>query len=113
DVVVDPAELELDAVSEAALESDTNARRNVEVLREFAQREPSGKRRVVELRFRTSPVAILGEERVEAVEVVRNELVANDCGRVRAEPTEEREVLPCGVVFRSVGYRGIGLAEVP
>ena len=34
DVVVDPAELELDPASEAALATDTNARRNVEVLRE-------------------------------------------------------------------------------
>src|SRR5437867_8313003 len=40
DVAVDPAELELDPVSEAALEHDTNARRNVEVLRDFASRPP-------------------------------------------------------------------------
>src|SRR5919198_1721661 len=91
DIVVDPAVLELDPASEAALESDTNARRNVEVLREFAQRGRSGKRRAVELRFLTSPVAILGDGRVEAIEVVRNELVADERGRVRAEPTDERE----------------------
>ena len=113
DIVVDPAELELDPASEAALESDTNARRNVEVLREFAAREPAGKRRLVELRFRVSPVAVLGEERVEGIEIVRNELVADERGRVRAVTTEERETVPCGVVFRSVGYRGIGLAGLP
>ena len=113
DIVVDPAVLELDPASEAALESDTNARRNVEVLREFAQRGRSGKRRAVELRFLTSPVAILGDGRVEAIEVVRNELVADERGRVRAEPTDEREVIPCGVVFRSVGYRGVGLDGMP
>src|SRR2546426_3821860 len=39
DVAVDPAELELDPVSEAALEHDTNARRNLEVLRDFAARQ--------------------------------------------------------------------------
>ena len=34
-------------------------------------------------------------------------------GRVRAVPTEEREVIPCGVVFRSVGYRGVAVPGVP
>jgi ferredoxin--NADP+ reductase len=32
---------------------------------------------------------------------------------VRAVPTEEREVLPCGIVFRSVGYRGMGIPGLP
>src|SRR5262245_30862406 len=35
DVAVDPAEIDLDPVSEASLEHDTNARRNVEGLREY------------------------------------------------------------------------------
>ncbi len=113
DVVVDPADLELDPVSEAALESDTNARRNLEVLREYAAREPVGKPKTLRLRFCASPVAILGADRVEAVEVVRNELVADDRGRIRAVPTEERETIPCGLVFRSVGYQGIPLPGVP
>ena len=113
DVIVDPAELELDPVSEAALEHDTNARRNVEVLREYAAREPAGKKRTIRLRFAVSPVAILGEERVEGVEIVRNELVADDAGAVRAVATEERETIPCGIVFRSVGYLGVALPGVP
>ncbi len=58
DVVVDPAELELDAASEAELEAASNVvQRNVEILREFATHHPSGKPRVVRLRFRVSPVA--------------------------------------------------------
>src|SRR3990172_7278130 len=86
DVVVDPADLELDPVSEAALESHTNARRNLEVLREYAAREGGGEPRTLRLRVCVSPVAILGAGRVEAVEVVRNELVADDRGRSRAGP---------------------------
>jgi len=114
DVAVHPADLELDPASEAALEAGTAiARRNVEVLRGFASRTPAGRPRLVRLRFCVSPVAILGEKRVEAVEVVRNELGAGPDGAVRAVPTEAREVLPCGVVFRSVGYRGLGLDGIP
>jgi ferredoxin--NADP+ reductase len=114
DVVVDPADLELDAASREALEHDRErARRNVEILREFAARPPAGKAKTLRLRFLVSPVAILGNGRVEAVEVVRNELVAGADGRIAAVPTGERELIPCSLVFRSVGYRGVGLPGVP
>ncbi len=113
DVVVDPADLVLDPASEKALADDTNARRNVEVLRAYAAREPAGKRRIVRLRFAVSPVALRGEGRAEAIDVVRNELVADESGRVRAVPTDERETIPCGIVFRSIGYLGVPLPGVP
>ena len=114
DVLVDAADLELDPASEAALAEDTAiARRNVDVLREYVTREPTGKPRTIRLRFKVSPVAILGEERVEAVEVVRNELVADATGRIRAVATGERETIPCGIVLRSVGYQGVPVPGVP
>ena len=46
DVIVDPAEVELDPASAAFLESDEadkTTRVNVETLREFSQRTPEGK----------------------------------------------------------------------
>jgi ferredoxin--NADP+ reductase len=114
DVVVDAADLELDAASAAALEEDRErARRNVEFLREYAARPLGGKPRRIGLRFLVSPVAILGRERVEAVEVVRNRLDQDERGRIVAVPTDERETIPCGLVFRSVGYRGVPLPGLP
>jgi ferredoxin--NADP+ reductase len=114
DIAVDPAELELDPASEAELDAGSNiVHRNWEVLRELAGREAAGKPRTVRLRFRVSPVGILGEERVEAVEIVRNRLEPDERGRVRAVPTDEREVIPCGILFRSVGYHGVPLPGVP
>jgi ferredoxin--NADP+ reductase len=111
--IVDPRDLELDAASEAELEADRErARRNVDLLHEYAGREPEGKPRRIVLRFLSSPMAILGEERVEAIEVVRNELVEED-GRIVARPTGEMEVIPCGLVLRSVGYKGVPLPGVP
>ena len=113
DVVIDPADLELDDASTASLEHDTNARRNVEVLREYAARKPAGRSRVIRLRFAVSPIAIHGDQRVEAIEIVRNRLVVEENGRVGAEPTDEHETIPCGIVFRSVGYLGVELPGVP
>ncbi len=42
DLIVDPADLELDPASEAALEDDAMAQRNLAVLREVAAAEPGG-----------------------------------------------------------------------
>ena len=112
DVVVDPAELELDPLSEASLEHDTNSQRNMEVLKGFAAREPTGRGVTVRLRFLASPVAIHGDDRVEAIELVRNTLEEQG-GRLVSVPTGEHETFECGLVFRSVGYRGVGLPELP
>jgi ferredoxin--NADP+ reductase len=109
DILVDPADLELDPASAAELEAAApTVKRSVGYLRDYASREPAGKPRAIRLRFLSSPVAILGEERVEAIELVRNELVDG-----RAVPTEDREIIPCGIVFRSVGYQGVPLPGVP
>jgi len=84
----------------------------MEVLKGFAAREPTGKTVTVRLRFLASPVAIHGAHRVESVELVRNRLEEQG-GRLVAVPTGEHETLDCGLVFRSVGYRGVGLPELP
>jgi ferredoxin--NADP+ reductase len=109
DVVVDPRELESVVAGEHA---DARVRRNLEALERFAAREPTGKPKAVRLRFLVSPVAIYGDGRVEAVEIVRNRLEQRD-DRLVAVPTDEHETIPCGLVFRSVGYRGVALPDVP
>jgi ferredoxin--NADP+ reductase len=112
DIAVDPADLDLDPASAASLEHDTNSRRNLEVLREFAERGPTGKPVTLRLRFLLSPVSIHGDGKVEAIELVRNRLEERDGGLV-AVPTDERETIDCQLVFRSVGYLGVALPDLP
>jgi ferredoxin/flavodoxin---NADP+ reductase len=114
DVIVDPADLVLDAASEAALEADrARARRNVDILRDFAARKPEGKPKRLLLRFCVSPMQILGEGKVEAIEICLNSLVLGEDGTIRAVPTNKTQLIPCGIVLRSVGYRGVALPGVP
>jgi ferredoxin/flavodoxin---NADP+ reductase len=116
DVDVDAAELELDQLSRAHLESeeaDITTRKNVEILAEFSRRPPEGKRKRIALRFLRSPVAIEGDRRVERVIVARNELYRDDSGGIRARDTGERETIECGLVLRSIGYAGLALEGVP
>jgi ferredoxin/flavodoxin---NADP+ reductase len=107
DVIVAPEGLE------DAEPTDTNSERNLAVLREYAKRVPEGKPKRLVLRFLASPVAITGTGKVEAIELVRNRLETDAGGTPRAVATGERETLACGIVFRSVGYRGVALPGVP
>jgi ferredoxin--NADP+ reductase len=118
DVVVDPADLELDEHSAAWLEAegDPTAKRNVEILREYAAREPRGASHRIDLRFLRSPVEILGEGEdgpVTGIRVVHNRIERAADGRLRAVATEREEVIECGLVLRSIGYRGRALPGVP
>ena len=86
-------------------------RRNVEILQGFAARPPGSAGRRISLKFLRSPVEILGEGEdgpVTGIRVVRNRLENG-----RAVPTGEEEVLGCGLVFRSIGYRGRPIDDVP
>jgi ferredoxin/flavodoxin---NADP+ reductase len=116
DIDIDAAEMELDELSREWLESDdadpTN-RRNVEIFTDFSQREPEGKPQKIALRFLRSPVEIQGDGRVERIVVGRNELQRDDSGRIRAVDTGERETIECGLVLRSIGYKGIPIEGIP
>jgi ferredoxin--NADP+ reductase len=117
DIYVLPAEAELDELSRAELErtQDRLALKKVEILQSFAQRPDEDKLRQLVVRFLVSPIEILGDEkgRVRAIKLVKNKLYATEAGTLRAEPTGEYEELPVGLVFRSVGYRGVPLPGVP
>ena len=115
DVVVDPAELALGPAVEAHLAAEPNRTRdrNLEILREYAAREPTGAARRIVLHFLVSPAEILGSERVEALVVVHNELYESEDGSLRPQPTERRTTLPVGLVFRAIGYQGVPLPGIP
>src|SRR3954470_21577727 len=119
DIQVSPDDVELDPVSREWLDDEGTftARKNVELLQEFARRpapEGGSGRRRGELRFLSSPVEIRGSDRVEAIDVRRNQIVRADDGSLRARPADEPpETIECGLVLRSVGYRGVPLPDVP
>jgi len=116
DLIVRPEEVELDPVSRAALEasSDRATTKKIEILQEYARRAPTGKRKRLFVRFLVSPVEVLGDGRghVRALRLVKNRLEASDRGP-QAKPTGAYEEIPAGLVFRSVGYKGVALPGVP
>ena len=115
DIHIDPAEIELDALSREFLESeaDITARKNVEIFEQFAAKPPQGKPKRIVLRFLASPIEIQGDGKVERIVVGRNELQRDDSGAIRPHDTGEREEIETGLVLRSIGYKGTGVDGVP
>lgn len=109
DIVVRPEELQLDEKSAASIAGEPALLKNLEVLREFAAKPLTGKPRRVHLRFLVSPVAILGEGRVQKLRLEKNRLDEH----LNAVGTGEFEELEVGMVLRSVGYKGVPLPGVP
>ncbi|HEY2825785.1 MAG TPA: NADP oxidoreductase [Gemmatimonadales bacterium] len=114
DVDVRSAELE-GASGTAGVDDDRLLAKKVEILRELSTRERTGKPRLLSLRFLVSPVALTAgpDGKVGGVRLMRNALAQGADGGWRAEPTGQEETLPAQLVFRSVGYHGVPLADVP
>lgn len=116
DVVIHEAEAELDpeSVREVEASDDKNVAKNVQAIEELAKRDLQGRDKTLTIRFLVSPTEILGQAgKVQAIRLVRNELYRADDGSLRARSTDETEDIPVGLVFRSVGYKGVALADVP
>jgi ferredoxin--NADP+ reductase len=118
DVIVDPADMELDAESAAHLASDASgktARRNVEILSDYAAREPAGRTHRIVLRFLRSPLEVIVDDagRVAGLRVGINRIERREDGSLAAVGTGEEETIDCGVILRSIGYRGRPVDGLP
>jgi len=113
-VVVDPMELDLNDASRAELEvlKWREARKNYELLKEAAGRAAGRKRRRLLIQFLRGPRELVGDARVDGVMLERN-LLSGDAGAQKASGTGVMELVACGTLFRSVGYRGVALPGVP
>ncbi|MEE2030987.1 4Fe-4S binding protein [Rhodococcus chondri] len=115
DVIVDPAEVELDPVSQAVLDDPEVAPWTTLKVRQvegFAAATPNPANKRIVLRYLASPVEIGGDGKVDSITLERNELVEVD-GRLEARPTGQTETLETGLVLRSIGYRGTPVPDLP
>lgn len=116
DTITLPEEVQLDALSKAELErtKDRATTKKVEILQGYALRKPDGKSRKLAIRFLVSPVELIGDGngRVVKMRLVKNVLYTTEAGTISPKATDQFEELPVGLVFRSVGYRGVPLPGV-
>ena len=116
DVYVVPDEAEIDELSQASLaDADRATSRKIEIIESYAGRPSTGKSRKITVRFLVSPTELIADEngKVAKMRLVKNELYKTDSGTMRPRATERFEEIPVGLVFRSIGYRGVPLEGVP
>jgi ferredoxin/flavodoxin---NADP+ reductase len=109
DVIIDPEDLELDPSSQAVVQQNKVAARNLAVLKEWEARPLLGASRRISFHFWSRPTKIIGTDRVTAVEVERTMIDSE--GFVVG--IDRRPDLVADLVVRSVGYRGLPLPGVP
>jgi len=109
DVLVDARELDLDDAGQRLVADDPVLRRNMDVLREWAERPPTGRTRQVHVRFLQRPVEVLGDTHVTGLRLERTLLDAAGY----ASGTGELTTLDVQMVLRSVGYRGLPVVGLP
>ena len=115
DVMLEGGPLKLDAESQRILETEASkdTRKNIEILKQISEKNSSNKKKRVHFLFLASPLEILGNGCVEKIRMVRNELVKRDDGSLRPQATGDFMEENAGLIFRSIGYQGNPLADVP
>ena len=114
DAVVNSDELVLNAASEAELAEKSNAgsKKVYDLFVGYAEKGLSGKPRQCHFQFLRSPVELIGTNRIEKVVIEHNQL-SGDAFKQSARGTGERYELETGILFRSIGYRGLEMPGVP
>jgi ferredoxin--NADP+ reductase len=113
DLVVEPGETVLGPESQKDY-ADPENKKNVDYVAARSKLGAGSKSKKVRLRFCVSPVEVIGKDgKVVALKLERNKLTLDEKGTVKAKGCGEFETIPVGLVFRSVGYRGIPIAGVP
>ena len=110
-----PEELVLNEASQAELADKKEGvvvAKNMAVFEKMVEDAEHGKSRICRMMFCRSPVRIEGDGRIERVVLERNELSGEPFSQ-RASGTGETEVMECGLLFRSIGYRGVPIEGVP
>ena len=115
DLVVSPADLELDEVNQEFLAGvkDPTYKRNVEILKAQIPKGSGSQPKKIHARFFTSPLEVLGTDRVEGLRLETNRLVKDEKGAFRAQGTGETEEISIQLLFRSIGYKGHPLEGLP
>lgn len=99
-------------VSELAEKTGNNAVKCFDLFKTFGQVPNSTNNRHIRFHFLLSPIEMLGDSHLESIRFLRNRLSGEAMSQF-ALSTEARIDIPCGICFKSIGYRGIPIADAP
>ena len=117
DAVTLPEEVDLGELTKKYMEENPDRQTDlkVQLLQSYAEPKAEPKEKRVIVRFLLSPTELVddGTGKVGGAKFVKNELFVSKDGSLRPRASENTEEAELGLVFRSVGYRGVQLPGVP
>lgn len=93
--------------------NDWETRRKLATLTQFGAAAKTSARKKILLKFLSSPVELLGEDKVTHLKVAVNEMHTNPDGSTSVKASGEQTLLETGLVLRAIGYRGRPFAGLP
>ena len=114
DPVVSPDDLVLNPASQQELEDKSNAgsAKIYQLFKEFSQRPGTAKKKRCHFKFLLSPVALAGRDKLQSLTLEKN-ILQGDAFNQSARGTGEKITLDAGILFRSIGYRGVPITDAP
>jgi ferredoxin--NADP+ reductase len=108
DVIISESGIESAKIRVAEqLERNKELRNNLEAMLEVSQTPTKNHERKLAINFLLTPLEITGDEKVEAIRFVRNEVI-ND----KVSATSEIIELPCDLVITAIGYQVLPIPGV-
>lgn len=116
DCLIPKAEAELDDLTSRYLKDnpERSVEKKVEMISQYSNHTKT-KEKTLTIRFLLSPTEIISDDNgnVKAIKLVKNSLSRSDDGSLRPKATDDFEIIDVDMVFRSIGYHGIPLPEIP
>lgn len=112
DVLVDTGDLPSNQV-QLFNDIDWQAQRKVDTLKRLVDKDNANAPKRIVLKFLSSPLEIIGEDKVSHMKVVSNSLQGEDLESLKAVATEDEETIEAGLILRAIGYRGNALDSLP
>lgn len=114
DPIVNPDDLALNTASQAELADKSNVGnlKVYQLFKEFSERQVPDKRRRCHFRFLLGPVELAGAGKLQKVILEKNALTGEPMNQ-SARGTGEKIELEAGILFRSIGYKGIPIPGLP
>ena len=113
--IVHAEDMTLNPESEQELQEKSNigSKKVYEQFCEFSKRESDDKKsKNCHFKFLMGPKELIGESKLEKVILEKNQL-SGEAFKQSARGTGETIELEAGILFRSIGYRGVPIADVP
>ena len=111
---IDADELKLNEASVAEIADRQGAvnKKNMDLFKQFSETKMDSKARICHFTFLKSPVRFEGESRLQRVVFENNELHGDSFSQ-SARGNGTTFEFECDILFRSIGYRGIPIPDVP